>query len=215
MDTPQPLRIAIVNDYEVVVRGLARMLEPFAGRVQVVAAVANAPVRERVDVALFDTFARTREIDELRAEVNARRVAVYSWSLAPDLIKDSLRRGADGYLAKHLSAHDLADALERIDLGETVVTENELPPFQDGGGWPGHDRGLTVRESEIVALITQGLGNQDIADRAYLSINTIKSYIRSSYQKMNVSTRSQAVLWGVDHGFRPDYVRISEPLEES
>ncbi|MEJ7704868.1 MAG: LuxR C-terminal-related transcriptional regulator [Geodermatophilaceae bacterium] len=70
-----------------------------------------------------------------------------------------------------------------------------------------------MRESEIIALITQGLSNQDIADRAFLSINTIKSYIRSSYRKMNVTTRSQAVLWGIDHGFRPDYVRIREPAE--
>ena len=215
METPEPLRIAIVNDYELVVEGLTRMLEPFSERARVVEADANAAVREPVDVALFDTFARTREIESVIASSNARRVAVYSWSLERDLIKDSLRRGASGYLAKNLPADQLVDALERISLGETVVSEEELAPAEGPGAWPGHHLGLTVRESEIVALITQGLSNQDIADRAFLSINTIKSYIRSSYRKMNVTTRSQAVLWGIDHGFRPDYVRVTEPLQDA
>lgn len=213
MDTPKPLRIAIVNDYELVVKGLARMFEPFPARVQVVELVAQAQARERVDVALFDTFARTRDVDTVLGDSNAQHLAVYSWNLEPDLIKEALSQGASGYLAKDLPAQELVDALERINLGETVVTEKELAPGPGGGDWPGHDRGLTARESEIIALITQGLSNQDIADRAFLSINTIKSYIRSSYRKMNVTTRSQAVLWGIDHGFRPDYVRIREPAE--
>ena len=68
--------------------------------------------------------------------------------------------------------------------------------------------GLSERESEILALITQGLSNQEIADRAYLSINTVKSYVRSAYRKINVDSRTQAVLWGIDHGFKPDHRRI-------
>ena len=59
-----------------------------------------------------------------------------------------------------------------------------------------------------IALITQGLSNQAIADRAFLSINSVKSYIRSSYRKMGVTSRSQAVLWEIENGFRPDHVRL-------
>ena len=73
--------------------------------------------------------------------------------------------------------------------------------------WPGKEHGLTVRESEIVALITQGLSNQEIAERSYLSINSVKTYIRTAYRKMGVERRSQAVLWGIRHGFEPDTVR--------
>jgi DNA-binding NarL/FixJ family response regulator len=211
----EPLRIAVVNDYELIVRGLAEMLQPFAARVQVVEAVANAPVQEHVDVALFDTFGQTRAVESVRAASNADRLAAYSWNLGPELVKDTLRRGADGYLAKNLPGERLVDGLERIALGEIVVSDEALSPGRDLGDWPGHDRGLTVRESEIIALITQGLSNQDIAARAFLSINTIKSYIRTSYRKMNVTSRSQAVLWGVAHGFRPDYVRLEAPLDEA
>ena len=66
------------------------------------------------------------------------------------------------------------------------------------------------RQAEIIALITQGLSNQDIAQRSYLSINSVKTYIRTAYRKMNVASRSQAVLWGVSHGFQPDVARHAE-----
>jgi NarL family two-component system response regulator LiaR len=56
-------------------------------------------------------------------------------------------------------------------------------------------------------MICQGLTNQDITDRALLGMNTVKTYVRSLYRKINVTTRVQAVLWGIDHGFRPDHVR--------
>ncbi len=69
--------------------------------------------------------------------------------------------------------------------------------------WPGQHQGLTARESEVIALVVAGLSNQEIADTAYLSINTVKTYIRTAYRRMGVSTRSQAVLWGLEHGFRP------------
>ena len=72
--------------------------------------------------------------------------------------------------------------------------------------------GLSPREAEIIALITQGLSNQEIADRAYLSINSVKTYIRSAYRKMDVTTRSQAVLWGVENGFKPDTLRTIDPV---
>jgi DNA-binding CsgD family transcriptional regulator len=69
------------------------------------------------------------------------------------------------------------------------------------GAWPGKDKGLTPRESEVIAMITQGLSNAEIANRASLSINSVKSYIRTSYRKMGVTSRTNAVLWGLQNGF--------------
>ena len=212
MPNARPLRIAILNDYEIVAKGLARMFEPFADRVTVVEITANKPALEPCDIALYDTFSQTQEIpsaaDAVLRETNARRLVIYSWNLHPELIKSSLRRGAAGYLGKRLSAGDLVDALERVHAGEQVVTDDAGDPAPDSGDWPGRKHGLTTRESEIIALITQGLSNQQIAARAFLSINSVKSYIRSSYRKMSVTSRSQAVLWGIEHGFRPDHVRL-------
>ena len=77
-----------------------------------------------------------------------------------------------------------------------------------GGDWPGRGHGLSARQAEIVSLITQGLSNNDIAERTYLSPNTVKSYIREAYRHMGVSSRTQAVLWGIDHGMAPTRMRV-------
>jgi DNA-binding CsgD family transcriptional regulator len=68
--------------------------------------------------------------------------------------------------------------------------------------------GLSDRESEILTLITQGKSNAEVAALTYLSPNTVKSYIRTIYRKIEVGSRTQAVLWGVKHGFTPDHHRI-------
>ena len=75
------------------------------------------------------------------------------------------------------------------------------------GEWPGRSHGLTARESEVMALIAQGLTNQEIAERAYLSVNSVKTHIRSAYRKIGVERRSQAVLWATRNGFLPDHER--------
>ena len=64
-----------------------------------------------------------------------------------------------------------------------------------GLDWPGRGEGLSDRESEILALITQGKSNADVAKLTYLSPNTVKSYIRTIYRKIDVGGRTQAVLW--------------------
>ena len=60
-----------------------------------------------------------------------------------------------------------------------------------GGDWPGREEGLTAREAEVLSLITMGLSNQEIAERTLLSLNSIKSYIRSAYRKIDVDSPLQ------------------------
>ena len=78
----------------------------------------------------------------------------------------------------------------------------------NGLNWPGRADGLTDREAEILALITQGKSNAEVATLTYLSPNTVKSYIRTVYRKIDAGSRTQAVLWGIEHGFAPDHHRI-------
>jgi len=208
-----PIRIALVNDYEIVVLGFARMFDSYADRVRIVELDADAPVRRRVDVALYDTFAQPQGDDQRVVDLVTNpavdRAVVYSWNLDPALVEAAIAHGARGYLSKSLTGEELVAAIERIHRGETVVSPD---PGKDapivGGDWPGRAEGLSVREAEVVALITQGLSNQEIALRSHLSINSVKSYIRSAYRKIGVTRRSQAVLWGVQHGFEPDRVRV-------
>ena len=212
MTSPTPVRIAIVDDYDVVVQGLARMFEPMSDRIHVVEVSTNRPGVERVDIALIDSFALTRDVNEVLAEANAERYVFYSWSLEPELIETWARFGVVGFLDKRLTAEELADALERIHDGETGVASSNYPPSADIdlGDWPGRGRGLSAREAEVIALITQGLGNEEIAERMYMSINTVKTYIRTAYRKIGVTRRAQAVVWGMKHGFEPTPLRVIE-----
>jgi len=95
---------------------------------------------------------------------------------------------------------------ERIDVVETGAS---LPVVSDVG--PGRSAGLSSREAEILALITRGLTNQEISERAHVSPNTIKSYIRSAYRKIGVERRTQAMLWAMENGFLTDTVRTLDP----
>jgi DNA-binding NarL/FixJ family response regulator len=162
---------------------------------------------------LYDSFAQPEsdrgEIAELVANPGAGAVVVYTWNLHPELVERARSQGARGYLSKALPARDLVVALESVHDGEIVISEPERRVRAvNGSDWPGREEGLTDRESEVLALITQGMSNAEVADLTYLSPNTIKTYIRSIYRKINVESRTQAVLWGVEHGFKPDQRRI-------
>ncbi len=213
----RPLRLAVVDDFAVVVAGVARLMEPFRDRVDVVELDANKPVSKPVDIALVDTFAQGEaHTDEMRAVLDnplAGRVVIYTWRVDEALVTLARERGFSGYLTKQLGAEELVDALESIHAGaDGIVTSshaNARPP-QPERRWPGIDDGLSEREAEVLVFITAGNSNAEIAERLYLSQNSIKTYIRSLYLKIAVKRRTQAVLWGIDHGFRVEHRRLDD-----
>jgi DNA-binding NarL/FixJ family response regulator len=208
-----PITVALVDDYDVVLTGVAHMLDPYRDRVVVAEIDANQSVQDVVDIALYDSFAQPEsdhdEITVLVQNPRARRVVVYTWNFHPDLVDRARQQGARGYLSKTLPARELVDALEAVHAGEIVVSDSpRRARAAIGLDWPGRGEGLTDRESEILALITQGKNNAEVAALTFLSPNTVKSYIRTIYRKINVASRTQAVLWGVKNGFTPDHHRI-------
>lgn len=210
-----PVSVAIVNDYPVVVAGLTLMLEPYADRVRVVEVGVSSPPDGPVDVVLYDAFAGPQPEDQVLEGILSRdaaaRVVLYTWALEPALIEGAFRAGFAAYVDKATTAEEVVATVERVAAGERgVVVRGEAEDADESldagrvarppGRWPGMDHQLSPREAEVVAFITQGLSNQDITERAYLSMNTVKTYIRSAYLKMGVTTRSQAVRWGMQHG---------------
>jgi DNA-binding NarL/FixJ family response regulator len=210
---PAPLTIALVDDYDIVVMGVAHFLEHYKDRVVFAELDTNKALSDMVDIVLYDSFAQPEsdhdQISVLIRNPRARRVAVYTWNFDPDLIESARSQGVHGYLSKALPARELVAALEAIHAGDIVISD---PPFRvhsiGGLNWPGRSEGLTDRESEILALITQGKSNAEVAKLTYLSPNTVKSYIRTIYRKIGVTSRTQAVLWGVRRGFTPDHDRV-------
>ena len=203
-----PILVALVDDYDVVLAGVANMLDRYRDRVLIAEIDANTALHDTVDIVLYDSFAQPEsdyeEISALVANPRARRVVVYTWNFHPELVESARRQGVHGYLSKTLSARGLVAALEILSREFAGRSSRSA----SGLNWPGRGEGLTDRESEILALITQGKSNADVATLTYLSPNTVKSYIRTIYRKIAVASRTQAVLWGVDHGFTPDVHRI-------
>jgi DNA-binding NarL/FixJ family response regulator len=109
-----------------------------------------------------------------------------------------MSRGAAGFVSKWLPARRLIWNLLQVADGRVVVDAwNGQPeasrPAADK--WP-----LTHRETEVLSMIASGLANREIAEKTNLSINSVKSYIRGAYAKIEVTSRSQAVLWAIQHG---------------
>ena len=206
-----PMRVAVVNDYEMVVAGVAAMLSQHPDRVQVVELDSGLPVVSDVDVILYDTFGAVQgdgvDLEDL-VHGSGALVVIFSWNLQPDLVDRAIERGASGYLSKALTADQMISAIEAVHAGQIVIPVSTEPVEEAAGEWPGRAQGLTAREAEVIALITQGMSNQEIAERTYLSINSVKTYIRTAYRKIGVTRRAQAVAWGMRHGFEPDRVRV-------
>lgn len=209
----RPVTVALVDDYDVVLKGLAHLFDEYSDRVLVAEIDANAAVEDEVDVVLYDSFAQPEsdheQIAELIKNPRARHVVVYTWNLQPELVEAARGLGVHGYLSKTLTAPALVEAIEAVHAGEIVISDQRLrAPSAPGLDWPGRLQGITDRESEILALITQGMSNADVARLTYLSPNTVKSYIRSVYRKIGATSRTQAVLYGIRNGFSPDTHRI-------
>src|ERR1700727_2574129 len=143
-----PITVALVDDYDVVVKGVANMLEPYRDRLVVAELDSSVSVKDDVDIVLYDSFAQPEsdhdEIPHLVANPHAHRVVVYTWNFHPDLIASAQQHGAHGYLSKTLPARDLVAALEAVHAGETVISD--VPPRTRsavGLDWPGRGEGVS------------------------------------------------------------------------
>lgn len=209
------IRVALVNDDEVVVHGLNAMLRAYDDQIEVAQLRVGAPVTVPVDVALFDTFAVSQGngngVQALVSNPLVRHVVVYTWNFQPWLTKATLDSGVRGYLSKSLPAEQIVESIVAVHAGHVVVSPSPEGTSTIGGDWPGREEGLTAREAEVLTLIAMGLSNQEIADKTILSINSVKSYIRSAYRRIGVDSRSKAVLWGLARGMGSHHTSVEQP----
>ncbi len=204
-----PVSVAIVNDYEVVVRGVAALLEP-EDDIHVVELEARGPITADIDVALFDTFGTSRIEDRLLRDVIdhplVSHVVAYTSRVDPALIDFFLDAGGHGFVTKAASGPELADVIRRVHAGEIVVHSGTDPVGigEMAGRWPGQAFGLTEVEADTLALVADGLENEAIANELYVSVNTVKARLKSIYRKIEVDNRVRAALWAAEHGFESD-----------
>ncbi len=170
-----------------------------------------------IDVVLYDPLDGAPEGFAPQATGPRPTLIAFSWSLRGDTVTTARSQGALGILSKGLAAQPLATAIRSIHAGEharfAVVSETDEVVGQRSQ----RPHGLTQRELDMLELITEGRSNEEIAKSLYLSINSVKTYIRMAYRKIGVTRRSQAVLWGVHHGLadaQTPRAHVAEPAPD-
>ena len=198
MKDGEPLTVGVYDEPELVVRGIDGMLARHRPRVDVVAIAPDAE-EAVVDVLLCDPVGRTVPMEEYLQKVVTITVApvcVFTWTHGPSTRRRSLAAGARGFLPKATSAKELAAAITAVHRGETVSPEpGELVETPHGNA------DLSARETEVLGLICRGMSNREIADHLFVSVNSVKTYVRQVYLKIEVNRRAQAVAWGLEHGY--------------
>ncbi len=192
------LAVGIYDESELIVSGVHGLLSRSGPPTDVVA-IARDAEEAAVDVLLCDPVGRTVQLEEyltLVVGLTAAPVLVFTWSSSPSSVRRSLAAGARGFLSKTATGSDLAEAVAAVHRGETVApTPSRLVGTPDGRP------DLSTREAEVLELICRGLSNLEIADQLFVSVNSVKTYVRQIYQKISVARRAQAVAWGLAHGF--------------
>ncbi len=188
-----------MDESELVVHGIRAMFEPHSAVITVMPYRTTGPA-PMCDLTLYDPSAH-RRTSAARGGVPQRfptRMVAFGWDCSPEAVSTEMSRGAAGFVSKWLPTRRLIWNLLQISDGRVVVDAwdgHGEPTRPSADKWP-----LTHRETEVLSMIASGLANRDIAEQTNLSINSVKSYIRGAYAKIEVTSRSQAVLWAIQHG---------------
>ena len=207
----RPIRVLLVDDHQVVRRGLRTFLE-VQGDIEVVGEAADGQegveraAELRPDVILMDVkMPGTDGIDALRllreAGSTARVLVVTSFTEQRTVVP-ALKAGAAGYVYKDVDPVALADAIRSVHAGHVLLQPEVAGALlsQDEGGGTGRAGSLTDREREVLALIAEGRSNREIARALVLSEKTVKTHVSNILMKLDLADRTQAALWAVRNG---------------
>ena len=193
------IRVALVNDFELVLEGLRALLRPYSPGIRVVELDVDTTPERTVDVTLFDTYgeagALRERVRELASDAGNGAVVVFSFSNDVALANGVMRAGACGFISKASPAAQIVDGIRKAARGERVMSlkRSQRATMIPELGWPGRAVKLTERESELLALLPTGMTNRQLGRHLFLSENTIKSQLRSLFSKLEVTNRVQAV----------------------
>ena len=221
-ETPRPIRVLVADDNAVLRMGLGHLIAADPGLELVGEAASGEEAVERTaevspDIVLLDVR-MPGSYDGVAAAtqlVHRAVVIMLTYNDDPDVVRAALATGVRGYLVHgDLRPPEIVQAVHDAVAGHTVLSERVRtllvehlvgPRSPSRGPTPAvaGDSGLTEREREIMDLIAQGMDNNEIAGRLYITRNTLKNHITRIFGKLGVTTRSQAVsYWLREHGPR-------------
>ena len=216
-DSAAPLRLLIVDDHEVVRRGLVAYLDR-RGSFQVVAEAGTAAEaitqarRFSPDIVLMDIrlpdASGIEACRQLRDELPDVLVVFLTSSPDEATVLAAIVAGARGYVLKQTRSAELVRTLEAVGRGESMLDAGVTGAVLDrvrriaSGEYPDEGVGLTAREREILPLIAEGHTNREIAAAVFLSDKTVKNYVSSILAKLDLVHRTQV----------PSYVAAHDPM---
>ncbi|WP_308295991.1 response regulator transcription factor [Streptomyces sp. ISL-96] len=206
------IRVLLVDDHQVVRRGLRTFLE-IQDDIEVVGEAGDGAEgvdraeELRPDVVLMDIkMPGTDGIDalrKLRELANPAKVLIVTSFTEQRTVVPALRAGASGYVYKDVDPDALAGAIRSVHAGHVLlqpeVAEALLSQDETNSG-TGRGSTLTEREREVLTLIADGRSNREIARTLVLSEKTVKTHVSNILMKLDLSDRTQAALWAVRHG---------------
>ena len=205
--SPDRIRVYLLDDHEVVRRGLRDLLES-DGDIEIVGesgsaqeATARIPAL-RPDVAVLDArlpdgsgIDVCREVRSVDARIKALILTSYD---DDEALFAAILAGAAGYLLKQVGGNDLVDAVRRVAAGQSLIdptlTARVLERLRNGPAEPEELASLTEQERKILTLIAEGLTNRQIGDRLFLAEKTVKNYVSSILAKLGLERRTQAAV---------------------
>ncbi|HEY3016725.1 MAG TPA: response regulator transcription factor [Nocardioides sp.] len=202
-----PIKVFLLDDHEVVRRGLRDLLES-TGEIEVVgesglAAEATSRIPAlRPDVAILDGRLPDgsgvdvcREVRSVDPTIRALILTSYD---DDEALFAAILAGASGYVLKQISSNDLIDTVRRVAAGQSLIdpalTARVLDRVRNGEPQASELADLTDREREILSLIAEGMTNRQIGERLFLAEKTVKNYVSSLLAKLGLERRTQAAV---------------------
>lgn len=217
------MKVLLVDDHVLVLRGLARVLTECVEGAEVTPVgsaeeAVRALLAERHDVALVDIRMPHRDgldlLRELRSSWPEMPVIILTSFDEPEYIRRALTDGAAGYLLKDATPDDLAQAITvALNGSGSVLSPQAIQNLFNGFHRAGADTNegrrrmpegrLTPREWDILELLSEGHSNREISKRLFLSEKTVKAHLAAVFRKLSVTNRTQAAMAAVAMGARP------------
>lgn len=212
------IKILIADDHAVVREGTRRILEQERdmevvgeagdGEEAVAMATGLKPDVAIIDISMpkMDGIEATRRIKAVCPSINVLILSAYD---DDQFIFSLLEAGAAGYLLKSIRSHELLDAVRAVYSGESVlhpsIARKVLNHFVSTSDKPAEGKEpsgmLSDREIEVLKLAAKGLSNQDIAEKLYLSIRTVQGHLGHIFNKLQVGSRTEAVVRALKEGW--------------
>jgi DNA-binding NarL/FixJ family response regulator len=191
--------VEVLTTQQIVGLGFRHALEIAPGPLTI---TTSGPPDAEPDVVLYDVI-KLHEGDgadlDFWVKIPASIVIAIDRTLRPELGAQARSHGVEWSINLGISDADFVQVIREAIAG--TLEASDIAQEWDHSDYLCQDHALSRREADIVRLVVAGHSNQEIASELYLSVNSVKTYIRSAYRKAGVSTRAQAVAWAIEHGF--------------